>query len=104
MTYYFSFQVLGVDKSASQRDIQKAFHKFVLLTSYVNEIQLLRSFCFDSYAFLKKLCRLSLKYHPDKNKSKGAQEKFAEINNGNLLTCLSLQFFNDEILVLIFLV
>ncbi|THU66077.1 hypothetical protein C4D60_Mb05t10390 [Musa balbisiana] len=51
MTYYFSFQVLGVDKSASQRDIQKAFHK------------------------------LSLKYHPDKNKSKGAQEKFAEINN-----------------------
>lgn len=51
MTYYFSFQVLGVDKSASQRDIQKAFHKYVLLTSYVNEIQLLRSFCFDSYAF-----------------------------------------------------
>ncbi|KAL6987851.1 hypothetical protein U1Q18_013597 [Sarracenia purpurea var. burkii] len=26
-------------------------------------------------------CRLSLQYHPDKNKSKGAQEKFAEINN-----------------------
>uniref|UniRef100_I1PAB4 J domain-containing protein n=1 Tax=Oryza glaberrima TaxID=4538 RepID=I1PAB4_ORYGL len=45
------YKVLGVDKSASQRDIQKAFHK------------------------------LSLKYHPDKNKSKGAQEKFAEINN-----------------------
>ncbi|KAG8063783.1 hypothetical protein GUJ93_ZPchr0003g16479 [Zizania palustris] len=45
------YKVLGVDKSASQRDIQKAFHK------------------------------LSLKYHPDKNKGKGAQEKFAEINN-----------------------
>lgn len=45
------YKVLGVDKSASQRDIQKAFHK------------------------------LSLKYHPDKNKSKGAQENFAEINN-----------------------
>ncbi|KAL5652988.1 hypothetical protein ACJX0J_038446, partial [Zea mays] len=43
--------VLGVDKNASQRDIQKAFHK------------------------------LSLKYHPDKNKGKGAQEKFEEINN-----------------------
>ncbi|KAL6987853.1 DnaJ protein erdj3a [Sarracenia purpurea var. burkii] len=27
------------------------------------------------------LPRLSLQYHPDKNKSKGAQEKFAEINN-----------------------
>ncbi|KAF8012943.1 hypothetical protein BT93_I0952 [Corymbia citriodora subsp. variegata] len=27
------------------------------------------------------LCRLSLQYHPDKNKNKGAQEKFSEINN-----------------------
>ncbi|GJN08175.1 hypothetical protein PR202_ga26068 [Eleusine coracana subsp. coracana] len=45
------YKVLGVDKKASQRDIQKAFHK------------------------------LSLKYHPDKNKGKGAQEKFEEINN-----------------------
>ncbi|XP_050214960.1 dnaJ protein ERDJ3A [Mercurialis annua] len=45
------YKVLGVDKSASQREIQKAFHK------------------------------LSLQYHPDKNKSKGAQAKFAEINN-----------------------
>ncbi|CAJ1807112.1 unnamed protein product [Sphenostylis stenocarpa] len=43
--------VLGVDKNASQREIQKAFHK------------------------------LSLQYHPDKNKSKSAQEKFAQINN-----------------------
>ncbi|KAL3536547.1 hypothetical protein ACH5RR_005008 [Cinchona calisaya] len=45
------YKVLGVDRSASQRNIQKAFHK------------------------------LSLQYHPDKNKNKGAQEKFAEINN-----------------------
>ncbi|KAK1321976.1 hypothetical protein QJS10_CPA03g01186 [Acorus calamus] len=45
------YKVLGVDKGASQRDIQKAFHK------------------------------LSLQYHPDKNKNKGAQEKFAQINN-----------------------
>ncbi|XP_031128517.1 dnaJ protein ERDJ3A isoform X1 [Ipomoea triloba] len=45
------YKVLGVDKNASQREIQKAFHK------------------------------LSLKYHPDKNKEKGAQEKFSEINN-----------------------
>ncbi|KAF3331785.1 dnaJ protein ERDJ3A [Carex littledalei] len=45
------YKVLGVDKNASQRDIQKAFHK------------------------------LSLQYHPDKNKAKGAQEKFSEINN-----------------------
>ncbi|XP_062095074.1 dnaJ protein ERDJ3A [Humulus lupulus] len=45
------YKVLGVERNASQREIQKAFHK------------------------------LSLKYHPDKNKNKGAQEKFSEINN-----------------------
>ncbi|KAK9668506.1 hypothetical protein RND81_13G065300 [Saponaria officinalis] len=45
------YKILGVDRSASQRDIQRAFHK------------------------------LSLKYHPDKNKEKGAQQKFEEINN-----------------------
>ncbi|PKA67098.1 Chaperone protein dnaJ 15 [Apostasia shenzhenica] len=45
------YKVLGVDKKASPREIQKAFHK------------------------------LSLQYHPDKNKNKGAHEKFAEINN-----------------------
>ncbi|KAM0991522.1 hypothetical protein ACFX2I_009894 [Malus domestica] len=45
------YKVLGVERNASQREIQKAFHK------------------------------LSLQYHPDKNKSKGAQAKFAEINN-----------------------
>lgn len=45
------YKILGVDRSASQRDIQKAFHK------------------------------LSLQYHPDKNKNKGAQEKFEEIND-----------------------
>ncbi|KAM6550569.1 hypothetical protein CsatB_000377 [Cannabis sativa] len=45
------YKVLGVERNANQREIQKAFHK------------------------------LSLKYHPDKNKSKGAQEKFSEINN-----------------------
>ncbi|KAK1421713.1 hypothetical protein QVD17_24265 [Tagetes erecta] len=45
------YKVLGVEKDATQRQIQKAFHK------------------------------LSLQYHPDKNKNKGAQEKFAEINN-----------------------
>lgn len=45
------YKILGVEKNASQRDIQKAFHK------------------------------LSLKYHPDKNKSKNAQAKFSEINN-----------------------
>ncbi|XP_043698219.1 dnaJ protein ERDJ3A [Telopea speciosissima] len=45
------YKVLGVERNASQREIQKAFHK------------------------------LSLQYHPDKNKNKGAQEKFADINN-----------------------
>ncbi|CAM0872710.1 unnamed protein product [Alopecurus aequalis] len=47
------YKILGVDKNASQRDIKKAFHK------------------------------LSLKYHPDKNKDKGAQQKFEEINNAH---------------------
>lgn len=42
----------------------------------------------DYYSFLPTfasiiICRLSLKYHPDKNKDKGSQAKFAEINNGN---------------------
>ncbi|KAL6278169.1 hypothetical protein ACE6H2_021770 [Prunus campanulata] len=45
------YKVLGVERNASQREIQKAFHK------------------------------LSLQYHPDKNKNKGAQAKFSEINN-----------------------
>ncbi|KAL7588542.1 hypothetical protein Lser_V15G41069 [Lactuca serriola] len=45
------YKVLGVEKDASWRQIQKAFHK------------------------------LSLQYHPDKNKNKGAQEKFEEIND-----------------------
>ncbi|KAG2690909.1 hypothetical protein I3760_09G211800 [Carya illinoinensis] len=45
------YKILGVERNASQREIQKAFHK------------------------------LSLQYHPDKNKNKGAQERFAEINN-----------------------
>lgn len=45
------YKILGVERNASQREIQKAFHK------------------------------LSLKYHPDKNIDKGAQAKFAEINN-----------------------
>ncbi|KAJ8753836.1 hypothetical protein K2173_000090 [Erythroxylum novogranatense] len=45
------YKVLGIEKNANQREIQKAFHK------------------------------LSLQYHPDKNKNKSAQEKFAEINN-----------------------
>ncbi|KAJ8749733.1 hypothetical protein K2173_012284 [Erythroxylum novogranatense] len=45
------YKVLGIEKNASQWEIQKAFHK------------------------------LSLQYHFDKNKNKGAQEKFAEINN-----------------------
>ncbi|KAK8561620.1 hypothetical protein V6N12_048684 [Hibiscus sabdariffa] len=53
------YKVLGVEKNATQREIQKAFHQ------------------------------LSLVYHPDKNKSKGAQEKFAEINN-------AYDFLSDE--------
>ena len=46
------YDILGVGKQASDRDIKKAFRK------------------------------LAMKYHPDKNKAKGAEEKFREIAEG----------------------
>lgn len=48
-TYY---DILGVPKNASERQIKKAFHK------------------------------LAMKYHPDKNKSPDAEAKFREIAEG----------------------
>lgn len=47
------YQVLGIKSSASDREIKKAFRK------------------------------LAIKYHPDKNQEKGAEEKFKEIAEGN---------------------
>eukprot|EP00897_Mesotaenium_endlicherianum_P010548 jgi/Mesen1/9521/ME000637S08963 len=44
------YKVLGVERNASQREIQKAFH------------------------------RQSLKYHPDKNPSKSAKTKFTKLS------------------------
>ena len=44
------YEVLGIPKSSSQADIKKAYRK------------------------------LAMKFHPDKNKSAGAEEKFKEIN------------------------
>ena len=46
------YKVLGLEKTASERDIKKAFRS------------------------------LALQYHPDKNKSDDAEEKFREIAEG----------------------
>lgn len=53
------YEILGVPKDASERQIKKAFHK------------------------------LAMKYHPDKNKSPDAEAKFREIAEGvfNVLLC-----------------
>ena len=49
-----------MDRSASEADIKKAYK------------------------------RLSRKYHPDKNKDPGAEEKFVEIAYGDLQLCISI--------------
>lgn len=58
------YDILGVPKSASERQIKKAFHK------------------------------LAMKYHPDKNKSPDAEAKFREIAEGKSMTIWDLTGIN----------
>jgi curved DNA-binding protein len=53
MKYKDYYKILGVDKNASDKDIQKAYKK------------------------------LAKKYHPDINKDKGSEAKFKELNEAN---------------------
>lgn len=58
-------------------------------------------FWVSDFHLLASLCifgRLSLQYHPDKNKQKGAQQKFEEINNGILLNLINyINFFCQDL-------
>ena len=57
------YKTLGVDQQATSSEIKKAFRK------------------------------LAMKYHPDKNKSKNAEEKFREIAQGKFLLLIDLILF-----------
>lgn len=58
------YEVLGVEKSATQKEIKRAFRK------------------------------LAIKYHPDKNKDPDAEEKFVEIAKGNGVDSLRFKKFH----------
>jgi hypothetical protein len=65
------YEILGIPRNASDRQIKKAFRK------------------------------MAVKYHPDKNKSKDAEEKFREVAQGKIDLCniCTSVFFYDSFYV-----
>ena len=61
------YQILGVSRTASDRQIKKAFR------------------------------RLAMKYHPDKNKSKGAEEQFRQIVQGTFYFVYIVKSYHSQI-------